>query len=329
MTEKLTFHFEGALADSHKMNFYEAARFQYAAARLLVKLAQFRMQGSFVKKITNSSNFNILLEAQETGSFNVKTNSPSPDKSEKKFVDLTLSDLLSYISERLIEKGDVEELVSAINAHQQLLELPVGDGDSEIDTDKLDNIVDQIAVQPELRDGLRADAREIVQRRAAELSRGRRLEASQSEVSKIDAAREQKLIAMSAPLLGEMATALRRSANSLEVRVGSGEKTSTILYLNKAIASEIETAKVDSDITPILCDITQYNKETGWGKVKFANTLTAISFSIPSDINKRIQSMLIDQMKKDKVYLQSYFVRDRGGEPIRLIVVGILPTPVD
>ena len=332
MAEELTFHFEGALADDHKMNFYEAARFQYAAARLLVKLAQFRMQGSFVKKITNSSNFNILLEAQESGSFNVRNNSPSPGQSEKKFVDLTLSDLLSYISERLIEKGDEGDLIDAIAAHQQLLaEFGGGDGDGDgaIDAEEADNIVEQIADLPSLKEGLRGDAREVVERRAAELARDRRLEAGRSEVSKIDAAREQKLIAMSAPLLGEMATALRRSANSLEVRARSGGKPSTILYLNKKIASEIETAKVDRDITPILCDITQYNKETGWGKVKFSNTTTAISFSIPSDINKRIQPVLIDQMKKDKVYLQSYFVRDRAGEPIRLIVVGILPTPID
>jgi hypothetical protein len=50
MPETLTFHFEGALADSHRMNFYESARFQYAAARLMVKLAQFRQRGRFVKK---------------------------------------------------------------------------------------------------------------------------------------------------------------------------------------------------------------------------------------------------------------------------------------
>jgi hypothetical protein len=61
MSEKLTFHFEGGLADEHKLDFYEAARFQYAAARLVVKLSQFRARGNFVKKITNTSNQDIVL----------------------------------------------------------------------------------------------------------------------------------------------------------------------------------------------------------------------------------------------------------------------------
>jgi hypothetical protein len=34
-------------------------------------------------------------------------------------------------------------------------------------------------------------------------------------------------------------------------------------------------------------------------------------------------------MKKDQVYLQTYFVRDRAGDVIRLIVAGILPTPTN
>lgn len=71
MAERLTFHFEGALADEHKMNFYESARFQYAAARLMVKLAQFRRTGKFVKKISTRSNVGVQLVSQADGSFNI------------------------------------------------------------------------------------------------------------------------------------------------------------------------------------------------------------------------------------------------------------------
>lgn len=327
MAEEITFRFDGALADNNEMNFYEAARFQYAASRLLVKLSQFRSQGSFVKKITNSSNYNILLESQTKGSFNINTKSPIQSRDDKKFVDLSLSDLLAYISERLIEKGDENDLISAINANKELLE--AADAERATDAAGADDIVEQIAENENLKDILHSETREIVERRIAELARQHRLEARQSEIAKIDTAREQKLISMSAPLLGEMATALRRSANNLEVITHRDSKPSTILYMNKKMAEEIETAKIDREITPILCDITQYNKETGWGKVKLTNTLTSISFSIPSDIKTVMQQNLIDQMKQDKVYLQAYFVRDRGNEPIRLIVVGILPTPSD
>lgn len=100
-----------------------------------------------------------------------------------------------------------------------------------------------------------------------------------------------------------------------------------MLYLNKEMAHEIETAKVDKDVSAILGNIIQYNKENGWGKVRVPRLLTPISFSIPSDMKGALQPTLITQMRKDKVYLQAYYVRDRGNEPIRLIVVGLLPIP--
>ena len=93
------------------------------------------------------------------------------------------------------------------------------------------------------------------------------------------------------------------------------------------MAKDIETAKVDEEITPILGDISQFNKDNGWGKFKIENQNKTVSFSIPSDIMPTIRKKLIDSMQKDLVHLQTYFVRDRSGEVIRLIVVGILPSP--
>ena len=124
-----------------------------------------------------------------------------------------------------------------------------------------------------------------------------------------------------------MATALRRSADTLEVTSSISGEASPFLFLDRRMAQEIETAIVDEDITPILGDITQFNKDNGWGKLKIENGAKIVSFSIPYDILPTIRQNLIDNMKRDLVYLQTYFVRDRSGEIIRLIAVGILPTP--
>lgn len=148
-------------------------------------------------------------------------------------------------------------------------------------------------------------------------------------IKKIDFARSQKLIAMSAPLISEMATALRRSADSLAVSSSVSGASNPVLFLDQNMAAEIETSIVDKEITAILCDVIQFNKDNGWGKVKIENGTVIVSFSIPYDILPRIKQTLIDTMKKDQVYLQTYFVRDRAGDVIRLIVAGILPTPTN
>ncbi|WP_462117777.1 hypothetical protein [Methylorubrum extorquens] len=130
---------------------------------------------------------------------------------------------------------------------------------------------------------------------------------------------------MSPPLISEMATALRKSANTLEITSTVGEQSQPVLFLDRKMAQEIETAVVDQEITPMLGNITQFNKENWWGKLKVEGKI--ISFSIPSDILPTIRPKLIDSMKKDVVFLQTYQVKDRSGEVVRLIAVGILPTP--
>lgn len=317
MSEVLRFHFEGALADLHKMNFYESARFQYAAARLMVKLAQFRRTGSFVKKITNNSNFDILLASQSDGSFNINVEEPTQQSSSEEFIKISISDLIAYVSERIIEKIDETTLSeSAIR----------GTGAST-PTSALDQMARTAVADSHFLSEQPSHVQDLVKRRIAESYREDGLERNQPSIARIDFARSQKLIAMSAPLLSEMATALRRSADTLEVTSSAAGHSGTILFLDRKMAQDIETAVVDESITPILGDITQFNKDNGWGKLKIEGGTKTLSFNIPYDLLPTMRKTLIDNMKRDMVYLQAYFVRDRSNEVIRLIAVGILPTP--
>lgn len=308
------------------MNFYESARFQYAAARLLVKLAQFRQNGKFVKKITNLSNFDIQLATLKDGSFNINIEDAEVPKDTAPFVDLSLADLVAYVSERLVGKiGDSNLTELAVNSHLKA----ASGAKKEKDPNKaLEMLISDALEDDEFAKSLPSDIQDIIARRRAELYRAERLSVNSAAIAKIDFARSQKLIAMSAPLVSEMATALRKSADTLQVTSSSYPRSQSVLFLNQQMAREIETAVLDKEITPILGDITQFNKENGWGKLKIENG-KIINFSIPVDILPVIRKTLINNMNKDQVYLQTYFVRDRSNEIIRLIVVGILQTPTE
>ncbi len=321
MPETLTFHFEGALADSHRMNFYESARFQYAAARLMVKLAQFRHAGRFVQKISAKSNFDIQLASQSDGSFNINVEDPGQSSTDDEFIKISLADLIAYVTERIVEKIDETTLNGTTNLD--------GDeaGAGSVPTAAIDHLVEEQLAGRAVTSDLPPSVQDVIKRRVAETHREQRLAENQSAISRIDFARSQKLIAMSAPLISEMATALRQSADTLEVRSSAHGVTRPVLFLDRKMAADIETAIVDEAITPILGDITQFNKDNGWGKLKIENGSKTVSFSIPYDILPTMKQKLIDNMKKDLVYLQTYFVRDRSGDVVRLIAVGILPTP--
>lgn len=227
--------------------------------------------------------------------------------------------MIAYVSERVVEKIDDTALTGVPIPNPGTL--TAGGRDDANPAAALDQLVEATMAGRALTSGLPMQVQDLLKRRVAEAYRERRLADSQGAISRIDLSRSQKLIAMSAPLISEMATALRRSAETLEVT--SSISGGPFLFLDRGMAQEIETAIVDPDITPILGDIAQFN----WGKLKIEGGAKTVSFSIPYDILPTIRQNLIDNMKRDLVYLQTYFVRDRSGEVIRLIVVGILPTP--
>ncbi|MBB3346021.1 hypothetical protein [Sphingomonas sp. BK069] len=324
MAERLTFHFEGAQADDHRMNFYEAARFQYGAARLLVKLAQFRETGKFADNISHKSNPDIELVAQKGGSFNYNVEDYEPKKDD--FLNISLSDLVAYVAERVVEKIS-ESALKGI----EIASLGDDEGDDASGPNlvpaEIDELADAVLSGDSLTASLPPETSKIIKRRVAEIHRERRLATAARAVAKISDDQSQKLVAMAAPLIVEMGTALRKSATTLEITTQRRGPVKSVLFLDRKMAREIETAVVDRQITPILGDITQFNKENGWGKLRIEEGVKTVSFSVPSDVLPDIRQVIIDNMKKDLVNFKVYFVRDRAGKVKRLIIVGILPSP--
>ncbi len=321
--ENLTFHFTGKLADEHMMNFYEAARFQYAASRLIVKLAQFRNDGKFTQKITSKSNKNIFLATQEDGSFDIGLIMPIVQSAQEAFISVPISTLLAYVFERIFGKTNDNDIVDALNAHASVVD-NIGKI-SEGVSGNLSKALDIIRNDQEIKESLYSENRELLERRIAELERDAELVSGRGQLSRIDGVREQKLISMAAPLVSEMATALRKSADTLEIKYSkNGEDKRRILYMNQEMAHEIELATVDKDISLLLVNIVQYNKESGWGKLRAKIGSGIISFNVPSDIKDRMQQVILSAMDEDEIYIQAYFVRDRSGEPIRLIITGLI-----
>lgn len=171
--EKIVFHFEGSLADSHSLNFYEAARFQYAAARFVVKLLQFRASGSFVKKITNNTNSDILLETHSRGSFDISILIPIAMAAKDAFISTSASQLMSYVFERLVGKTPNNQIASVLNAQSEVVRQfgKINDNDTSTIMKALELIQhDQI-----VKDQMYRDNKETLQRLNAELVREREI----------------------------------------------------------------------------------------------------------------------------------------------------------
>lgn len=323
--EKITFHFEGFLADNRHLNFYEAARFQYATARLIVKLSQFREKGHFAKRITNKTNRDILIGVPKEGSFDIIAFSPVIYEAGQHFLSTKISDLLSYVFERVLAKPSDSDIIKGLNSVEAIAQEfgKIDENNSEL----MNKALDRINKDAEIKESLHSEVTGALRAQIALMERQLAIEKNKENFAKIDSAREQNIIRMAAPLVQEMANPLRRSAGTMDIFSEKDKTKGNIVFIDRNMAENMEISKVDDNITPIMIDIIQYNKETGWGKLRMEEFSDLISFNVPSDLNGRLKQQLINAMGREKVYLQVYIVRDKAKLPMRCIVVGILPNP--
>lgn len=234
---------------------------------------------------------------------------------------------MTYVFERIVGKSSDNDVAKTLNSVKEITD--TFGKISETNTDQIQQILDYVEKNQDRMAAMSDKQAELYERLLAERERVVVLEKNTLELRKIDPIREQKLITMSAPLVSEMATTLRTSADSLQVIAHSntGIKRSNILYLNKKMAEDIENDVVDKQMTSVLGNIIQYNKENGWGKVRAEFPNSPISFNIPSDVKSILQSKILAAMGKEQIYMRTYIVRNKAKEPIRLIVVGLMDLP--
>lgn len=319
MLDELHFHFQGALAERHRMDFYEAARFQYAAARLSVKLDQFRRTGGFSKRITSESRTNIDLFPFEKGSFNLKISANDDDGKTPK-INVPLTALWTYIIERIyqpVETSAALDLIDNNSLRSEFFEI--------VDKNIFDaaQAIDLLRSMIETEKGLSPTEAELLDRLISESERRAYLASHRDLLSAITPAQDAALVTMATPLLSELAVPLRRSAKLVTISTIDALGRRPILTADHRMASALESIKIDKYVSTIDVDIVQYNKETGWGKFRNEHWEGIPSFSVPADRKDDLRFDLLLAMRADRVSVDAYIVRSLSDEPLRMILVDV------
>lgn len=317
--DQLLFHFDGGLASQNRMDFYEAARFQYAAARLTVKLDQFRRTGQFPKRVTSSSRTNIDLFPYSPGSFNLKIEAEN-NVSQNKHVDIPLTALWTYILERVFQPTDTNEALNLIDSDSLRSEFfDIVENQAFEST----RAIELFRRQFDSSRGLTATENDLLTRLIAETERRAYLESHRDLLAQISPQEDAALVTMATPLLAEIAVPLRRSAKSVTISSIDRFGERSVLWADSDIANRIDLIDIDKIVTSIDLDIVQYNKESGWGKFRNPEWDGIPSFSVPADRKANLKDDLLVAMREESVNVDAYFVRSKSGEPIRLVIVNI------
>ncbi len=322
MVDKVSFVFTGKLADQHEMDFYEAARFQYAVARLSVKLDRFRRTGTFPQKVTRQNNTSINLRRYRDGSFGIDVIAPALATVAPLMLEVPLTALWTYIVERVFKPADQDNIKRALETTTNLA--AIFDRRIAASDRQAALTLEVLAHELEANRELNAATRELYERLLAETERRAYLEGQERLLSRITPDQDAELVTMATPLLKEIAVPLRRSASLASINIRDRYGRRRILSATRAMADEVESIRIDPTITPLLIDVVQYNKESGWGKFRNIEFESLASFSVPADRKETLKRKLTRAMNEEEVYVQAYYVRSAAGKKIRIIIVDFL-----
>jgi hypothetical protein len=322
MEESIRFKFYGALSDEHRMDFYESARFQYAAARLAYKLDSFRRTGTFPQKISNKIDTRIELIPYKSGCFDITFLAPLiPIISEygKPFIEVPISSLLSYAFDRLFRK---DETASSVSLAEKSI-----DGMREAVAALKDNNtewMDFYHQQDQERQELWRNSQELYERLLAEKDRQILTMENQNALKRIGVDQEREIMRMAAPLIRELEVPLRKSADYVRVYRGVNDNYYRMLHVDYNDLQAISLEEIDKNSTTATINVIQYNKKTGWGKCEWGNTSKPISFSIPRDRLDYFNDSFAEGLKSNVMIVEIFVARDYTGEPKPLIVANII-----
>lgn len=319
MRDEIQFRFLGQLADEHRMDFYEAARFQYAAARLSVKLDQFRRSGGFTKRVTSATKTDIDLLPSKAGSFEFSIAASAQDHDGFK-VPVPLTALWAYIIERVFTPVGASSALDMIDDGALRSEFFALLDENEFEATQGIRLLRQ---QLDTSGSLSEQESELLSKLISETERRAYLASHRHLFEMISPTQDAELVTMAAPLVAELSVPLRRSAKLAQMRLINDSGSSEILSANRLDAESIESIQIDRDITTIDINVVQYNKESGWGKFRNPYWQGMPSFNLPTDRKARMKTDVVEAMREEKVSASGYIVRSAAGTPIRLMLVDV------
>lgn len=321
MDEQISFTFDGKLAAQNRMDFYEVARFQYSASRLLVKLDKFRNDGKFPKKITYRNESTIIIKPPRIGSYGLDIMAPVFTTVGPMLIEAPISALLSYVVDRIFRSADDDTIREALATQRGMAEAfdrAIAGRDNTID-----RTLDLIQERLEHEDELNATVRQLHERIIADQDRRLQLAEYRGALRRIDQDQEAELVTMAAPLLKEMNVPLRRSSSKLNIQTTLDGRRFHIISADKSMADAVDLAILDRFTTRIDVNIVQFNKQSGWGKFENPEWEGLPTFSVPGDLLDDIKETVVNSMNVDLVTVECFFVRSPAGIPQRIIITNL------
>lgn len=323
----VAFAFSGGLADERQLDVYDAARFQYGAARLIYTVEALRQSGHVPLKIHRDYiKADFRITAAEPGSFLqtiIEGAAAVAPTAADCFLKVPIKAAIAWALEKLFPKKATEDkIVETVKAMQA-----GGLALSQEETKRLElrsqETLAFIGLVRELiqRPGVAPDHASRLEKGATELeaseARQELIKPYEQEFDKVPFDEQSRLIGQTRKQMVEIGFPLKRSADSLSVLPGLGEKPISAIDIDDLTALEGNVRDKEPEVFE--GSIKSYDKETGWGKWRSEDFTAPISFLVPADRRRRVLGELLAAMTLRKTEISFFVVRDAAKLPKFLI----------
>ena len=324
----ISFRFTGGIADLGEMNFYEAGRYRYAAARLLYTLEEFRQTGTVKRKIRTFVNVDLRTKPTEQGSFvDAVIVSLAPIIADGQ-LRVPLDKILSWAFDKILLKSNHNDRI--LKLAQTLAEGQAEFSRASIERDRtqqaeidsrnriLDALLKRLLSEPE-NPALLRDASHLFQSFGAspvpvndeigsvafawneieaELERNSSLDSVREELARIPPEKEEMILQRVREIVPEVAQPLRRSATSIEISASKSRKK--IAVLNETRVSQIGKSNTGPEAL-FRGNIVRYDKAQGYGKIHLEEQREAVTFRVRADMKAANRDEILEAMKQPRV----------------------------
>lgn len=331
------FKFSGGLADEGFMDYYHAARFDYGAARLLLKLQYFLDEGTALHRVSKRVDADFRILAEERGSWIRKVLDFTAEKAKGSGAfEVPVSVLLAMLNNRMSKKGLMADSV------EQVRQLRVSDENEERVKQQLINNVSKFSsplyseqkkyieeqenkileLGVEFRN-LYSQVREYREVLETVTNSDETIKEHWNAAGKIGAEDLDKIIFVNRSSVQDIVYPVR--CGSVDRLTANNDNEHVKIIFNRQNSEAYFGEVIDRELTHYEGRVKNLDFETGWGKFRSDSFFAPMGFQIPKKSMKRDLSILSEVANKEgKVKMSFHNVNDVNGNIIRLIYDSIV-----
>lgn len=341
--DRIQIKFRGGVADFGRLHFYEYSRSQYALARFVSSIENFRRTGRVYEKIVSSNYVDIFVDTPIRGSFVSEIAIPALAGGAGNILSLPFSSLFSYVWDLLTPKATegkdaaIKELARVFsqsiekekNKDDRTAEMfsefaRIAEGQLASNAATLKLLEESIRSNNTIVQSYLSDIKEyrtLTEQLSFDAERQNRMHQIEDEFSELDQDSLHRLTSRLRPMVHEIGLPLRRSAESLMLR---DEKNGTnIVNLDEYRISQIAGRDLTQDKRKIVGVIRGYDKLSGLGKFQSVDLLRDLTFKVPPEQRKLLLQDILDAMAKNEVECVFRVFEDADGFPTSLVLLEV------